>query len=87
MIAFTPTRRKSQLFSLPGQRVYIFILHNKEHRISGVNGLLLRSVANASLTQEKFETVIVENEAIVNSRPLTPLNNGQNNLESLFPVH
>lgn len=58
-----------------------------EAAVKSAKTLLLRSVANASLTHEELETVIVEVEAILNSRPLTPMTNDPDSLEALTPGH
>lgn len=48
---------------------------------------LIRSTGTASLTYEELETVIVEIEAILNSRPLTPITNDPTDLSVLTPGH
>lgn len=40
-----------------------------------------------TLTYERFETLMISIEAIVNSRPLTPLDDDVNSLEALTPAH
>lgn len=46
-----------------------------------------RVIADSPLTYEELYTVLVQIEAILNSRPLSPLSNDPNDLIPLTPAH
>lgn len=58
-----------------------------EAAVKAVKYHLRRVVGNASLNYEEFNTVVVQVEACLNSRPLSPLSTDPNDLVPLTPGH
>lgn len=58
-----------------------------EAAVKSAKYLLIRTLGNASLTYEELETIVVEVEAILNSRPISPMSNDPNDIGALTPGH
>ncbi|XP_076383731.1 uncharacterized protein LOC143260976 [Megalopta genalis] len=58
-----------------------------EAAVKSFKGHLYKTIGNELFTFEQLNTYIIEVEAILNSRPLTPLSSDQNDLTALSPSH
>ncbi|GBM39321.1 hypothetical protein AVEN_257434-1 [Araneus ventricosus] len=58
-----------------------------EAGVKSVKHHLKRTIGNLHFTYEEFETITIQTEGILNSRPLTPLSSDEDNFDVLTPGH
>ncbi|XP_075163019.1 uncharacterized protein LOC142235641 [Haematobia irritans] len=58
-----------------------------EAAVKSAKGLLIKEISSASLTYEERETIVIEVEAVLNSRSIAPLPNNPNDAAALTPGH
>ncbi|GFY13856.1 integrase catalytic domain-containing protein [Trichonephila clavipes] len=58
-----------------------------EAGVKSVKHHLKRAIGNLHFTFEEFETIMIQVEGILNSRPLTPLSSDADNFDVLTPGH
>ncbi|XP_034098027.1 uncharacterized protein LOC127566279 [Drosophila albomicans] len=91
---FTKQQEKLQLFASEMGMEWHFIPPRAPHfgglweaAVKSAKHLLVRQMANASLTESEVRAHLADVEAILNSRPLTPLSSDPNDGEALTPGH
>jgi hypothetical protein len=58
-----------------------------EAAVKSAKRLIYRQLSEASITMEELTTIIIQVEAILNSRPITPMSADPGDLEALTPGH
>ena len=58
-----------------------------ESNITSIKRHLTKTIAETVLTMEEFNILLCQIEAVVNSRPISPLSSDPNELISLTPAH
>ncbi|GFU53404.1 integrase catalytic domain-containing protein [Trichonephila clavipes] len=58
-----------------------------EAKVKSLKYHLKRVIGNSILSHEEFLALVVQIEAVLNSRPICPLSNDPNDVETLTPAH